>query len=136
MSGQVEMESKSTESGLEELQRLSKEITKVDRERTKAGQDRAEQRQKVRELQQGLIELKASVALEQLKPIATPEIIEEISSLKHKQTTGDLRKVILDLSAKLEKWVDNTSDSKQDMDSIKRSVKTLAILIELLFSIE
>ena len=136
MSGQVEMESKSTESGLEELQRLSKEITKVDRERTKVGQDRAEQRQKVRELQQGLIELKASVALEQLKPIATPEIIEEISSLKHKQTTGDLRKVILDLSAKLEKWVDNTSDSKQDMDSIKRSVKTLAILIELLFSIE
>ena len=136
MSGQVEMESKSTESGLEELRRLSKEITKVDRERTKVEQDRAEQRQKVRELQQGLIELKASVALEQLKPIATPEIIEEISSLKHKQTTGDLRKVILDLSAKLEKWVDNTSDSKQDMDSIKRSVKTLAILIELLFSIE
>lgn len=136
MSGQVEMESKSTESGLEELRRLSKEITKVDRERTKTEQDRAEQRQKVRELQQGLIELKASVALEQLKPIATPEIIEEISSLKHKQTTGDLRKVILDLSAKLEKWVDNTSDSKQDMDSIKRSVKTLAILIELLFSIE
>ncbi len=130
------MESKSTESGLEELRRLSKEITKVDRERTKAGQDRAEQRQKVRELQQGLIELKASVALKQLKPIATPEIIVEISSLKHKQTTGDLRKVILDLSAKLEKWVDNTSDAKQDMDSIKRSVKTLAILIELLFSIE
>ena len=130
------MESKSTESGLEELLRLSKEITKVDRERTKVEQDRAEQRQKVRELQQGLIELKTSVALEQLKPIATPEIIEEISSLKHKQTTGDLRKVILDLSAKLEKWVDNTSDSKQDMDSIKRSVKTLAILIELLFSIE
>lgn len=130
------MESKSTESGLEELRRLSKEITEVDRERTKTEQDRAEQRQKVRELQQGLVELKASVALEQLKPIATPEIIEEISSLKHKQTTGDLRKVILDLSAKLEKWVDNTSDSKQDMDSIKRSVKTLAILIELLFSIE
>ncbi len=130
------MESKPIESGLEELRRLSKEITKVDRERTKTEQDRAEQRQQVRELQQGLIELKASVALEQLKPIATPEIIEEISSLKHKQTTGDLRKVILDLSAKLEKWVDNTSDSKQDMDSIKRSVKTLAILIELLFSIE
>jgi len=92
------MESKSTESGLEELRRLSKEITQVDLERTKAEQGHAEQRQKVRELQQGLIELKASV--------------------------------------KLEKWVDNTSDSKQDMDSIKRSVKTLAILIELLFSIE
>jgi len=136
MSGQVNMESKSNESGLEELLRLSKDIAKVDRERTKAEQDHAEQRQKVRELQQGLIELKASVALEQLRPVATPDIIKEISSLKHKQTTGDLRKIILDLSAKLEKWVDNTSGSNQDMDSITRLVKTLAILIELLFSIE
>ena len=134
--GQVEMESKSTESGLEELLRLSKEITKVEREQTKAEQDHAEQRQKVRELQQGLSELKVSVALEQLKLIATPEIIKEVSALKNKQTTGELRKVILDLSAELEKWVDSTSGSNQDMDSIKRSVKTLAILIELLFSIE
>ena len=130
------MESEPNESGLEELLRLSKEITKVERERTRAEQDRTEQRQKVRELQQNLIELKASVALEQLKSVATPEIIEEIASLKHKQTTGDLRKLILDLSAKLEKWVDSTPTSAQDTDSIKRSVKSLAILIELLFSIE
>jgi len=130
------MESKSTESGLEELLRLSKEITRVEREQTKAEQDHAEQRQKVRELQQGLSELKVSVALEQLNPIATPEIIKEVSALKNKQTTGELRKVILDLSAELEKRVDSTSGSNQDMDSIKRSVKTLAILIELLFSIE
>ena len=130
------MESKSAESGLEELLRLSKEITKVEQERTRAEQDSAEQRQKVRELQQGLIELKVSVALEQLKPVATPEMIKEVNALKHKQTTGELRNVILDLSAELEKWVDSTSDSSQDMDSIKRAVKTLAILIELLFSIE
>jgi len=130
------MESKSTDNGLEELLRLSKEITKVDQERTKAERERAEQRQKVSELQQGLIELKASVALEQLKSIATPEIIKEVSSLKHKQKTDELRKLILDLSAELENWVDNTSGSKLDMASVRRSVKTLAILIELLFSIE
>ena len=130
------MKSEPNESGMEELLRLSKEITRVDQERTRAEKDRTEQRQKVRELQQNLIELKASVALEQLRSVATPEIIKEITSLKHKQTTGDLRKLILDLSAELEKWVDSASASGQDMDSIKRSVKSLAILIELLFSIE
>ena len=130
------MESKSDDSGLEELLRLSKEITKVDQERTKAERERTEQRQKVNALQQGLIELKASVALEQLKSIATPEVIKEVSSLKHKQKTDGLRKLILNLSAELEGWVDNMSGSRPDKVSIRRSVKTLAILIELLFSIE
>ena len=130
------MESKSNDSGLEELLRLSKEITKADQERTRAERERTEQRQKVNALQQGLIELKASVALEQLKSIATPEVIKEVSSLKHKQKTDGLRKLILNLSAELEGWVDNLSGSKLDKVSIMRSVKTLAILIELLFSIE
>ena len=130
------MESKSNDSGLEELLRLSKEITKVDQERTKAERERTEQRQKVNALQQGLIELKASVALEQLKSVATPEVIKEVSSLKHKQKTDGLRKLILNLSAELEGWVDNMSGPRPDKVSIRRSVKTLAILIELLFSIE
>ena len=131
-----DMESKSTDSGLEELLRLSKEISKVEQERTKAEEERAARKQQADELQQGLIELKASVALEQLKSIAAPEVIKEVSSLKHKQKTDELRKLILDLSAELENWVDNMADSKPDMVSINRSVKTLAILIELLFSIE
>jgi hypothetical protein len=130
------MESKSTDSGLEELLRLSKEISKVEQERTKAEEEHAARRQKVNELQQGLIELKTSVALEQLKSIATPEIIKEVSSLKHNQKTDELRKLILNLSSELESRVDNISGSKLDMVSINRSVKTLAILIELLFSIE
>jgi len=134
--GIVEMESEAPDSGLEELLRLSKEIAKVDQERTKAEQERTEQRQKATELQQRLIELKASVALEQLKLIATPEVIQEVSSLKHKLNTGGLRKLILDLTSELEKWVDNKYGSNLDMDAIKSSVKTLAILIELLFSIE
>lgn len=130
------MEPESTDSGLEELLRLSKEMAKVDREQTKAEQDRAEQRQKVRELQQGLTGLKVSVALEQLKLVAAPEVVKEVTSLKHKQSTENLRKLILDLSSELENRVDNKYGSNLDMDSIKRSVKTLAILIELLFSIE
>ena len=130
------MESKANDSGLEELLRLSKQITKVDQERTKAEQERAEQRKKVNELQQGLIELKASVALEQLKSIATPEVIKEVSSFKDKQKTSELRTLVLNLSTELESSVDSIPDSLADAESIRSSVKTLAILIELLFSIE
>jgi len=121
---------------MEELLRLSKQITRVEQERTRAEQDRAEQRQKVRELQQGLIELKVSVALEQLKPVAPPEIIREVIALKHKPAGGELRKLILDLTAKLEKWADSKSGSGQDTTSARQAAKTLAILVELLFSIE
>ena len=71
-----------------------------------------------------------------MKSIATPEIIEEVSLLRHKQGTGDLRKVITDLVTELEKDTNNTGASNLDMASIERSVKTLAILIELLFSLE
>ena len=130
------MGTKANDSGLEELLRLSQEITKVDQERTRAEQERADQRQKVNELQQGLIELKASVALEQLKPFATAGVIKEVSSFKEKQKTSELRKLVLNLSTELESWVDNMSASKPDTESVRRSVKTLAILIELLFSIE
>jgi len=130
------MESEAPDSGLEELLRLSKEIAKVDQERTKAEQVRTEQRQKASELQQKLIELKASVALEQLKLVATPKIIREVSSLKDKPNSRGLRKLILDLTAELEKWVDKKHDPNPDMEAIKSSVKTLAILVELLFSIE
>jgi hypothetical protein len=130
------LKSETPDSGMEELLRLSKQIARVDQERTKEEQARTEHRQKATDVQQRLIELKASVALEQLKLIATPEIIQEVSSLKNKPNTQGLRKLILDLTSELEKWVDNRRGSQLDMDTIKSSVKTLAILVELLFSIE
>lgn len=130
------MESKSHESGLEELLRISRQISRVDQERTRAEQKQAEKRRTVKELQQSLTELKASVALEQLKPIAIPEVIKEVSSLKQKQSTEGLRKLILHLLGELEKWASSKSRTERGMVSMERSVKTLAILIELLFSIE
>ena len=48
----------------------------------------------------------------------------------------DLRKSISDLTAELERNVSATSGSNLDMGSIEQSIKTLAILIELLFSLE
>jgi len=130
------MESKSGESGLDELLRLSRQITRIDQEQTRAAREQAERGRAVKELQQNLIELKASVALEQLKPIASPEVIREVSSLKNTQNTGSLRKLILDLSGELETWASKSSRTNVDTASAERSAKTLAILIELLFSIE
>ena len=130
------MESKSGESGLDELLRLSRQITRIDKEQTRAAREQAERGRAVKELQQNLIELKASVALEQLKSIASPEVIREVSSLKNTQNTGSLRKLILDLSGELETWASKSSRTNVDTASAERSAKTLAILIELLFSIE
>ena len=130
------MESKSGESGLDELLRLSRQITRIDQEQTRAAREQAERGRAVKELQQNLIELKASVALEQLKSIASPEVIREVSSLKNTQNTGSLRKLILDLSGELETWAGKSSRTNVDTASAERSAKTLAILIELLFSIE
>jgi hypothetical protein len=130
------MESKSGESGLDELLRLSRQITRIDKEQTRAAREQAERGRAVKELQQNLIELKASVALEQLKSIASPEVIREISSLKNTQNTGNLRKLILDLSGELETWASKSFRTNVDTASAERSAKTLAILIELLFSIE
>ena len=130
------MESKSPESGFEELVRLSKETSKMGQDFANKEQERAKKEQKLAERKQkiqGLTEIKVSVALEQLKPVATPGIIEEVSSLRHMRSTGDLRKLISDLATELENSAGNMSGSNPD---IERSVKTLAILIELLFSIE
>ncbi len=130
------MKSKSPESGFDELVRLSRKTTHEAQELNRREQQRAEQRQVVQGVLQGLKEINVSVAVEQLRLVATPEIIEKISSLTHKQDTGDLRKLISDLVNGLEKRVGSVSASNQDMVPIERSVKTLAILIELFFSLQ
>lgn len=130
------MESKSPENGLEELLRLSRQITRSGQEQKKTDQSQAARRQKAQGIQQGLAEIKVSVAVGQLKMVGVPEIIEKVSALGQKRGTGELRTLISSLAADLERYVDNASGSNVDMAQIERSIKTLAILIELLFSLE
>ena len=130
------MKSEPRESGFNELQRLSQQMTNEAQELAKKEQQRTEKRQQTQEVLQGFKEISISVAVEQLKLIATPEITEEIKSLKHKQDTKDLRKVVSDLAHDLEKRTGSISASNPDMMPIERSVRTLAILIELFFSLE
>ena len=130
------MASESSESGFDELMRLSRETARKGQELAQREQQQAEQRQKVRGVLQGLKEIKVSVALEQLKLVAATEFIEEISSLTEKQGTGDLRKLISDLTEDLEKQIENFAASNPDMVPLERSVKTLTILIDLFFSLQ
>lgn len=130
------MKSKSPESGLDELMRLSQQMNNEAQELTKKEQQRTKKRQRTQEVLQGFKEISISVAVEQLRLVATPEITEGINSLKHKPDTKDLRKVISDLAHDLEKRTGSISASNPDMMPIERSVSTLSILIELFFSLE
>ena len=132
------MESKTPESGFDELMRLHQQTTRMEQDITDREQQNAEQRQKVLGALQGLKGISISVALEQLKPVATPEIIEEVQSLTQKQGTGDLRRLITDLVDDLERCVTRVSASNPniEIEPIERSVRTLAILIGLFFSLQ
>ncbi|MFC1939299.1 hypothetical protein ACFLTY_05890 [Chloroflexota bacterium] len=129
------MESKSPESGLDELLRLSRETARKKQELAEKEQQRTKQKQKVQGVLEGLKAIKVSIAVEQLKLVATPEIIEKISSLTHKQDTEDLRKLISGLTDDLEKRIRSVATSNPDMVPVESSIKTLAILLELYFSL-
>ncbi len=130
------MKSESTENGLDELARLSQQFKKHEHESTQREKQRAEQRKKVQSVLGGLRELTVSMAVEQLKPVATPEIIEQVNSLKSKQGTAELRKLISVLVNNLENHIDIMAAKNPDIKPTERSIQTLTILIELLFSLE
>ncbi len=130
------MTSKPPESGLDELMRLSRQAANDAKELDKKEQQRAEQRQVVQGALKGLREIGVTVTVEQLKQVATPEIIEEVGSLKYQQGTEGLRRLITRLANDLEKRIDDVSASNPDMVPIQRSVKTLVILLELLSSLQ
>jgi len=130
------MKPQNSESGLDELMRLSRKTATEAKEATKREQQRTEQRQVVQGVMKGLREINVSVALGQLKLVAPPEIISHVDALKHKQGTEDLRKIISSLVNDLEKRTGSISKANPDMLPIERSIKTLAIIIELFFSIQ
>ena len=130
------MESKSPENGFDELMRLSQQFKKQEQVDTKREQQRAEHRKKVQDVLGGLRELKVSMAIEQLKLLSVPEIIEQLESLKSKSGTKELTNLISNLADDLEKSISVISAANPDMKPVEHSVKTLIILMELLFSLK
>jgi hypothetical protein len=124
------------ESGIDELMRLSRQFTRQQEEHDKQERQRQEQGKKVRGVLQGLKDLNLSMALSQLKGIATPEIIEQVTALKNKSDTEDLRKIITSLVDGLEKQLNTASGPKNEVASLLNSTRTLSILLDLYFSLQ
>ena len=130
------MEDESSESGFDELMRLSQQFNRQQQERTERERQREEQGKKVQGVLQGLKDLNVSMAIEQLKPVATPEIIEEVNALRSKPGAEGLRKVISDLADDLENRIGTISASNPDTAPLVSSMKTLNILMDLYFSLQ
>ncbi|OGO19447.1 MAG: hypothetical protein A2Z15_03955 [Chloroflexi bacterium RBG_16_50_11] len=122
------------EDGIDELMRLSRQFTRQKEEHDKQERQRQEQGKKVKGVLQGLQDLNISMAISQLKTIAKPEIIRQVTSLKSKGGTEDLRKMITSLVDDLEKELSTTFPSKTEMVQMVNSTRTLSILLDLYFS--
>ena len=124
------------ESGFDELMRLSQQFTRQQEERTAKERQREERGKKAQDVIQGLKELKVSMAVQQLKTVATPELIEEVNALRSKPGTEDLRKAISNLADDLENRIGTISASKPDTAPLLNSIRTLNILMDLYFSLQ
>jgi hypothetical protein len=118
------------ESGLDELMALSRRFTKQKEENEVKERQRIEQGKKVQGVLQGLQELNINMALQQLNTVATPEVIKQVTAIKTKGGTDDLRKVISSLADKLEKNL----GSKKENTPLYNEMRTLNILLDLYFS--
>lgn len=124
------------ESGIDELMRLSRQFTRQQEDHDKQERQRQEQGKKVRGVLQGLKDLNLSMALSQLKDVASPEVIQLVTALKNTNDTEDLRKMITSIVDNLEKQLDAASSSKTEMARLANSTRTLSILLDLYFSLQ
>ena len=127
---------KEEESGIDELMRLSRQFTRQQEEHNEQERQRQEQGKKVRGVLQGLKDLNLSMALSQLEGVATPEVIQQVTALKSKKDTEDLRKIITSLVDNLEKHLNAISSTKTEMTTLGNSTRTLSILLDLYFSLQ
>jgi ribosomal protein L22 len=123
------------ESGIDELMRLSRQFTRQQEQHEAIEKQREAQGKKVKGVLQGLKDLNVSMAIQQLKTVARPDIIRQVNDLKNKTGTEDLRKMITVLADDLEKQIGAVSASKNEMTPLVNSMRTLSILIDLYFSL-
>ncbi len=129
------MTAESSDSGLDELMRLSQQINKQEREATQREKLSAMQKKKSHGVLNELRAFSITMAVGQLKLVASPEIIEQVNALQNKQGTTELRKLINNLIYDLEKEISTIADANPDIKPIEQLIKTLTILMGLLFSL-
>jgi len=122
------------ESGIDELMRLSRQFTRQQEEHEEREKQREAQGKKVRGVLHGLQELNINMALQQLKNVAKPDIIKQVTAMKTGGGTDDLRKIISTLADDLEKQLSKLPVSKAETTSLVNDMRTLNILLDLYFS--
>jgi hypothetical protein len=123
------------ESGIEELLRLSRQFTRQQAEHDQIEKQRQAQGKKVKGVLQGLKELNLSMAITQLKTVARPEIVKQVSALKSQESTDALRKMISNIADDLENRLRALPDPKTDTAPLVNAIRTLNILMDLYFSL-
>jgi ribosomal protein L22 len=118
------------ESGLDELMRLSRQFTQQKAVNEAKERQREEQGKKVRGVLHGLQELNINMALQQLKAVAKPDVIRQVTAMKTRGGTDDLRKMISVLGEDLEKSLEAKKENAPQVNAMR----TLNILLDLYFS--
>jgi hypothetical protein len=125
----------SSESGMDELRRLSRQTASLGKQMLEEEQRKAEHTRNMHGVVLGLRGISYSVALNQLKPVATPEIYEKVRAMQNQADLKELRGLISDISRNLERITAKAARDNQELEPLANSVKTLSILISLLFSL-
>ena len=129
------MTTESSDSGLDELMRLSQRLKNQEREATQREKLSAGQKKKSQDALSELRAFSISMAVGQLKLVASPEIIEQVNALQSKQGTTELRKLIDNLLYDLEKQISIIANANPDIKPIEQLIKTLTILMGLFHSL-
>ena len=124
------------ENGMDELLKLQQQFTRQQEEHDDRKRQQEEQGKKAQGVLKGLMDLQFSMTIEQLKSVATPEIIEEVNTLKNRPDTDDLRKMISRLCDDMEHELEDIASSRPEVKSAVDSMRVLSILIDLYFSLQ
>ncbi|MBN2240347.1 MAG: hypothetical protein JW712_11290 [Dehalococcoidales bacterium] len=126
----------SGESGMDALRRLSRQTANIGQRLREEEEQKAAYEQNLQGVMEGLRGISFSVALNQLKSIADPEIFQRVAAMQQQPDSTDLRKLITELSRNLERTTSRASRENPGLESIANTTRTLAILISLLFSLK
>ena len=123
------------ENGMDELLKLQQQFTRQQEEHDDRKRLQEEQGKKAQGVLKGLKDLQFSMTMEQLKPMATPEIIKEVNDLKNKPDTEDLRKMISRLCDDMEHELEAIAAANPKAKTTVDSMRVLNILMDLYFSL-
>jgi hypothetical protein len=130
------METEPPENGMDELLRLSRGLTRKTEDAAKHEARGRRQAAEKRQVILGLRGITFAMALEQLKIVSAEDtVVARVSAYKDKEGTADLRNLITGLTSELEGVAGKMSRANPELASVERSIKTLSILIDLLFSL-